>query len=157
MFHVAVDLIRVRVSAVQRLSAPTISDFLFLNCESEREKTRAPRTHSFQSIQNGRTILLRDSCSKTETITHTHDKVASQDAWVARSRLISSLSSSPPLRSSTPVYLTLSWKKAENVTNGTMESQTVSALLKAGKAAVAAGDRTAASQQLHEATTVRFR
>lgn len=41
------------------------------------------------------------------------------------------------------------------MTNGMMESQqTVGALLKAGKAAVAAGDRTTASQQLHEATKV---
>lgn len=47
--------------------------------------------------------------------------------------------------------------KAENQANGTMDSQpTVGALLAAGKAAAAAGDRTAASQQLREATKVRF-
>lgn len=38
-----------------------------------------------------------------------------------------------------------------------MEQQTVGALLTAGKAAVAAGDRSAAAQQLHEATKVRLR
>lgn len=38
-----------------------------------------------------------------------------------------------------------------------MEQQTVGALLKASKAAAAAGDRTAAAQQLHEATKVGFR